>query len=30
VTLRLTGLTALCEAGATLAFGHLTFRLLGW
>ena len=30
VTLGLGGLTALCEADATLAFGRLTFRLLGW
>ena len=30
VTLSLAGLTALCEADATLAFGRLTFRLLGW
>lgn len=30
VTLGLAGLTALCEADATLAFGRVTFRLLGW
>ena len=30
LTLGLAGLTALCEADATLAFGRLTGRLLGW
>ena len=30
VTLSLASLTALCEADATLAFGRLALRLLGW